>query len=492
MPPKDTSPASDLYLGIDMGGHASRAIVFDANGEIVAKALTEIATHHPAPDRVEHDPQEMLDAVNRSLAAIAEQLGDRCEDVLCAGLATQRSTIVCWDRTNGEALSPVISWQDRRMTDWMEQLSASEDDIQAQTGLRLSPHYGASKLRWCMDHLPAVQEALQAGRLCWGPLASFLLFQLLEEQALLVDPANASRTLLWDLRTRDWASELMDLFGLPAAPLPRCVPSRYAYGHLRLGACRIPVELTTGDQSAALFAYGTPEPDTLYVNVGTGAFVQRPIGSRAPDAGRMLCSVVYQEGDDAQYVLEGTVNGAGSALNWVQRQLGVSPEQVQAGLGRWLEQSTNPPLFLNGVSGLGSPYWKPDFTSRFVGEGTAEDQVVAVVESIVFLLQVNVEQLNVNALPDPQNIVISGGLSNEAGLCQRLADLTGLPVYHPSVLEATARGLAYLLAGCPSEWTTGQDGGCFRPNANPALHERYGRWRRALEAELEGDLKPET
>ncbi len=486
MRPSDISPPTPLSLAIDVGGHASRAIVFDFRGEIVAEAFADIARLHPAPDRVEHSPQELVDAITSCLADAARQLGVRCKDVCTAGLATQRSSIVCWDRISGEPLSPVISWEDRRAADWLEQFSDRGESIQAQTGLRLSPHYGASKLRWCLDHLPAVKEALQADRLAWGPLAGFLIFRLLKEQPLLVDPANASRTQLWDLRTRDWAPELLQLFGLPDAPLPRCVPSRFAYGHIRFGDRWVPLELTTGDQSAALFSRGRPQVDALYINVGTGAFIQRSTGLRAPDAGRLLCSVVYQEADNAHYVLEGTVNGAGSAMGWAQEHLHMSAQQIESELAGWLEQCTDPPLFLNGVSGLGSPYWRADFPSRFVGEGTAEAQAVAVLESIVFLVQVNTEQLSGADLPTPQRIIISGGLSNEDGLCQRIADLAKLPVYHPTIREATARGLAYLLARCPEAWAADQAGEWYQPNANPALRSRYQRWQGALETELAG------
>jgi glycerol kinase len=471
-------------LAIDQGGHASRAMVFDGGGKRVAQAFVNIATQHPATDRVEHDPREMVQSVREALAEVADQLGGRCSQLRAAGLATQRSSICCWDRHSGEALSPVISWQDRRADEWLSQFQDQERQVHRLTGLRLSPHYGASKLRWCLDHLPEVAKAHAEGRLAWGPLASFLLHQLLEERPLLTDPANASRTLLWDLRRRDWSPELLALFSVPAAPLPRCVPSRHPFGTLAIGQYEVPLTITTGDQSAALFAYGTPQGGSLYINMGTGAFLQHPCGSTPPDPGRLLASVVYQDVQEPCYVLEGTVNGAGSALEWAQRELQIDaqamPELLEAGLA----QCGDPPLFLNGVSGLGSPYWIADFPSRFIGDGTAQAKLVAVAESILFLLQANIELLQASATTPITRILISGGLASQDSLCQRLADLTALPVSRPDATEATARGLAYLLAGQPTGWGREQDATLFQPGPQPHLSQRYRQWRSAMKIAL--------
>jgi glycerol kinase len=474
----------DLYLTIDQGGHASRALVFDAGGEVVAQAFAKIATQHPAPDRVEHDPQEMVQSIRDALCEIADRLGDRCQQIRAAGLATQRSSICCWDHSSGEALSPIISWQDRRANHWLTQFQDREESVHALTGLRLSPHYGVSKLHWCLEHLPAVTKAQRAGHLTFGPLASFLLFQLLKERPLLADPANASRTLLWNFQTLDWSSELLDLFSIPADPLPQCVPSRSTFGTLPLGEHEIPLTITTGDQSAALFAYGTPQSDSLYINMGTGAFVQRPCGGTPPDPGRLLASVVYQEEQGPLYVMEGTVNGAGSALDWAQHELNIEAQAMPGMLEEGLEQATEPPLFLNGISGLGSPFWVADFSSRFIGEGDTQAKLVAVAESILFLLQTNIEQLQASSSQKLEHILISGGLASQDGLCQRLADLTSLTVQRTDITEATALGLAFLLADQPAIWNKEQRVKSFQPKAHPGLTHRYEQWRLAMKDAL--------
>ncbi|MBU6421576.1 MAG: glycerol kinase [Gammaproteobacteria bacterium] len=471
---------SSLFLALDQGGHASRALVFSTAGKLVAKAEKRIATRYPAANRVEHDPEALLASLRQVCSAVARQLGARANDVRCAGLATQRSTLVCWDRGTGRALSPVISWQDRRAARRLKILTPQAARVHSVTGLVLSPHYGASKLAWCLENLPAVRRARQQHQLAAGPLASFILANLLEEKPLWADPVNASRTLLWDYRSRDWSPELLKLFGIPAAILPVCVPNRHAFGHLPLGRYRIPLTVVTGDQPASLFANGKPQPHSVYVNIGTGAFIQKLHGTRPPQVSGMLGSVLWQDKKRARYVLEGTVNGAASALLWLRQRLKIREPRMLAQMPRWLNMNSDVPLFINGVAGLGSPYWVSDLRSHFIGRGPDAQKFVAVAESIVFLLHGNLQRMR-RAHAPVQHIVVSGGLAQWNGLCQRLADLSGLPVRRPQMHEATARGVAWLLGARSPAATPAET---FKPENNPALAQRYRRWQAALHQEL--------
>ncbi|MBI3576187.1 MAG: hypothetical protein HY083_11145 [Gammaproteobacteria bacterium] len=474
-----TSPIP-LYLCIDQGGHASRALVFDGRGALHASLLREVGVRTPSPDRVEQDPEELVASLQAVIAEAVVSLGSRADRIVSAGIATQRSSIVCWDRRTGVALSPVISWQDRRAHEWFGRFSAHASEVHQRTGLRLSAHYGASKLRWCLDHLPAVTAAQREGRLAMGPLASFLLFRLLEEKPLLADPANAARTLLWNIRTMDWDPWLLEQFGVPQEPLPRCVPTHHPFGTLPVNERRIPLTVATGDQSAALFSLGAPQPEAAYINMGTGAFIQRAF-DQTPEAEGLLTGMVYRDTDRTVLVLEGTVNGAGAALQWAEREWGL--ENLEAHLPGWLARAGDIPLFLNGVGGLGAPYWSAEFHSRLIGDGEPWQKAVAVVESIVFLLQTNLELMQ-KLPPAPARLVVSGGLAHYDGLCQRLSDLSGLALYRPAEHEATARGTAYLLAGFPGDWPEEKPGTPFEPKQNTGIRQRYQRWRVEMQRAL--------
>ena len=469
-----------LYLAVDQGSHASRALVFNEQGHIQAHAREEITTLRPHFGWIEHDPEEILAAVRNSVREIERQLGKGAGWIECAGIATQRSSVVCWDRDAGRPLSNVISWQDRRAAEWLRGFEHASETVHAITGLVLSPHYGVSKLRWCLDELGAVRDCFDRGRLTFGPLSSFLLQRLLGETVPVADPANASRTLIWDYRQRDWSNDLLDLFGLPLNALPKSVASRYAYGALRIGVHDVPLELATGDQSAALFGFGEPAPVSVHVNLGTGAFLQQVVGPEPITVPGLLSSVVFQDQAQSLYVLEGTVNGAGSAILKITDELGMDREYMKANSAKWLDEVTDPPLFLNGVGGLGAPYWIADFPTRFVGDGDDREKIAAVIESIVFLLAVNLETFALHD-PTPERLIVTGGLAVVDPLCQRLADLTGLPVMRPQEQEATAQGLAYLLAKQPPRWLPAGTQDSFNAQGSGPIQERYRRWRDAMQ-----------
>ena len=466
-----------LFLAIDQGGHASRAVVYNFEGDVVAISSVDLPAQHPQPHFVEHDAQDLLNSIWQSIEMVIEQLGERAKYIEAAGLATQRSNIVCWDKNTGEPLSPVISWQDTRAHHWLTELGLDNEDIHKTTGLFPSAHYGASKLRWCLDNLDPVKKALSEGRLCCGPMSSFIVFHLIANHPNLTDPVSASRTLLWHLHRKDWDQYLLDSFGIPREILPECVPTRYDYGDIQIGGHRIPLTIVTGDQSAAMYAYGPLQYSTAYVNIGTGAFVSRPSGYALTYARRLLTSVIYSNEQESHYVLEGTVNGAGSAIEWLQSEQPVDDLWQQ--LPGWMDEIINPPLFLNGVSGLAAPYWLPEFETELDESAEPAANYVAVIESIVFLIHVNVQEM-MKFASAPEQLQITGGLAKLDGLCQRLADLTRLPIYRPVECEATARGTAYLVADDPTHWPENEHGVWFKPKQNVVLDNRFLLWEQAM------------
>ena len=466
------------YLIVDQGGHASRAVVMDALGRAVARSEHPVDTSRSSDGHVEHDPCELVRTVEQCMEEAVLKAGDRSNSILAAGIATQRSSVVCWDRQTGKALSPVISWQDTRAREALDGLAIPVKWIHERTGLFPSAHYGASKLQWCLRNIPGVREAMGGGKLWLGPMSSYLVWKLTGEKRPAADPVSASRTLLWSIRRRNWDRELLELFEVPEEALPVCVPTVYDYGEIKIGKASLPLKLVTGDQPAALFAHGGLMKDTVYVNMGTGAFVSRPTGEKLLFSPGLLTSMVHEQDGVIQNVLEGTVNGAGSALSWAEGSLGVSNLEKQ--LPGWLAEVKDPPLFMNGISGLGAPYWDPGFKSEFIGGGGVEEKVVAVTESIAFLIHTNILQMDL-LLSRPRCIQVSGGLSNLDGLCQLIADLNKRPVFRPGETEATVRGTCYLLAGQPERWPETGSGTWFEPADGTGIAARYGRWAAEME-----------
>ncbi|MEM7280267.1 MAG: FGGY family carbohydrate kinase [Pseudomonadota bacterium] len=470
-----------LHLSLEQTGTCCRASVFDNRGQLRALAEQSVHTFRGREQRVEHDPLELVQALIGVTHEACKQVGKQAS-IRNAGLATQRSSIVCWDRVTGEPLSNVISWQDRRATEQVAKLGKYQNLIRSKTGLVLSPHYGMGKLNWCLNNLSAVSDSLARGRLAFGPLASYLVSQLVKEKPLVVDPVNASRTLLLDLATLDWSEPLLDLFKIPEKALPKIVPTGHDYGILASTNQPIPLSVVTGEQSASMFSLGSPEPDIIYINLDSGAFI-RQLSPRNPQIVEgLLTSILAKKQSDILYAIEGTVNGAGSALSIVADELDVDGNLLGENLGQWMTDCKQPPLFLNGVAGLGSPYWRPEFKSEMVGHGDKYAQLVAVAESIVFLIHRNIQTMS-RRLEMPRKLVVTGD-SAYPGICQKLANLSKIRVEKPKMQHGAARGLAFLCSESENWLPLGPATG-YPVEEDVELCQRYSLWRQLVRAKLD-------
>jgi glycerol kinase len=462
----------DLILAIDQGTHSTRAVIFDAQGRQRVMAQQAVDLQVLDSNRVEQSPQQILSSMQQVVAEVLRQPGIDGNRVRHAGLATQRSSVLAWTRDRGAALSPVLSWQDRRAATALLSLQQHGEAIRRATGLRLSPHYGASKLQWLQASLPAVAAAQAQQNLVLGPLASYLLQHLLAGAPVVVDDANASRTLLWNLGTRDWDDSLLQLFGIPRRVLPECHPVLHDYGITASGG--IPLRAVNGDQTAALYAQGMPAEKTITVNIGTGAFVLLPTGSPGKCPVGLLAGLSRSNLRGCDYYAEGTVNGAAAALEWAAQRYRLHDWPAQ--LPDWLAQVEAPPVFLNSVGGLGAPWWRSGPEPRFLAVPESPAAAMAgVAESILFLVQANIDLLR-DMEPGVKAIRISGGLARLDGLCQKLADLGGLIVQRQEQTEATARGIAWLAAGGPAGWSSDGEEQTFTPENDEKLLGRYQRF----------------
>ena len=456
-------------LTIDQGTHSTRAIVFDEIGRVVCTARQPVSLNRINRREVEQSPHEIWQSMQTVITSVLNDPAVDIKQITAAGMATQRSSVLAWDRVTGMPLSPVLSWQDRRVADQLITLASHDPAIRKKTGLHLSPHYGAGKMQWLLAHDESTKQALVEDTLAMGPLAAFLLHHLSEHSDNQVDDANASRTLLWNLQQRNWDASLLELFAIPSRILPTCIPICADYGLTRQG--NIPITAVNGDQTAALYAQGKPSENTILVNIGTGAFVLLPIDDTDARPAGLLAGISHSDGKTASYYIEGTVNGAAAALKWAVNQFAVHDMESQ--LPRWLEDIKTPTLFINTVGGLGAPWWQAGPEPYFLDAGvTAPEAMVAVIESIVFLLQANIE-LMTRHNPAVNKIRITGGLANLDGLCQKLANLSGLSIERPVQVEATARGIAWQAAGCPDVWPATGTSKLFTPDKDGPLSERY-------------------
>ncbi len=476
-------------LALDQGSHASRACLFDASGQLLASAQVPVATVRRGAAEVEQDADELVQSLRSAAAQAVAAARAQPLEIVAAGLAVQRSTIVCCSRAGGRALAPALSWQDHRNAAWLQTLAPHAARIRELTGLPLSAHYGASKLRWCLDHLPLVARAAAAGELLAAPLASYLAMHLhggpaCDARAARVDAANAGRTLLFDSARLDWSDELLGLFALERAYLPQHAPTRGEWGTLSLAGHEVKLCAVTGDQSAVPYAEGAADPATVYVNLGTGAFIQRPLRARPSAPAPLLGSVLSRDAAGAIYSLEGTVNGAGAAVSWFCERERCDEQPLWAAL-ETLDARRALPLFLNGVGGLGSPWWRPTLESRFIGEagdaagagegaGDVLARFAAVVESIAFMIATNATLLEQQG-GRPQRVLLAGGMSRSHWLCRRLAALLALPV-QVIAAEASARGVARLAAPALTAHWPGALARIWQPETDGALQARYRRF----------------
>jgi len=430
----------NLTLIIDQGSHASRIALFSESGEMKYLKSTSISTDNPEASFYEQNATEIIKSIETLLNGIPDELA---QDIKNAGLCTQRSTIVAWNRNNGHPLSPAISWRDTRAQNLTNKLAPHALEIRKITGLPLSAHYSAGKIDWLLQNNNTVKQASNKNELCISPLASFLLFHLLKNNTCVIDHSNAQRCQLFDIQKLNWSDDLLQLFKIKKGILPTCAPVIHPYGELKKS--NIPLTAVCGDQNGVLFAYPPLQKNSALINIGTGAFILSNTKERGSDKSKLLHTLVSSHNNNALFVTEGTVNGAGAALSWAQKN---DPcEDIYTQLPIWLKQIESPPVFINNISSLGSPWWchagKPNFLQRGTTGSTSFNQgerYVAIIESIVFLIFKNIQQL---ATP-PDTLFVSGGLSQLDALCQKLADLSTARVLRFTDGEATARGCAWL------------------------------------------------
>jgi glycerol kinase len=449
------SLAEEPYiLAIDQGTTSTRAILFDAAARPVASHAIELRQIYPANGWVEHDPDEIWQAA-LACCRVATK-GVPAGAIAAIGITNQRETTVIWDRRTGKPLHNAIVWQDRRTADRCRALKAKklEPKIAAKTGLLLDPYFSATKMTWLLDRIPGSRRRAAAGEIALGTIDSWLIYQLTGRKLHATDVTNASRTMLLNLKTLDWDAELLKLFDVPRAALPEVRGSAGDFGCAEeslLGA-PIPILGVAGDQQAAAFGQACFRPGDVKSTYGTGCFALVNTGPKVPASkNRLLATSLYRLGKKPVYAIEGSIFVAGAVVQWLRDALGVirSADEIEA-LARTAKDADGL-YFVPAFTGLGAPYWDPDARGAIVGltrDMGAAEIARAALDAVCFqtrdLLEAMAKDMQRSGLKSPKTLKVDGGMVKNDWFCQRLADLTGLPVDRPRVTETTALGAAYL------------------------------------------------
>ena len=494
-------------LALDQGTTSSRAIIFDETGRPVASAQREFRQHYPQPGWVEHDADEIWRSQREVAREALRASGLKAEDLVACGIANQRETVVVWDRQTGQAIHPAIVWQDRRTAAACAELRevGAESLVKERTGLILDPYFSGTKVAWILDQVPGARRRAELGELAFGTVDTWLIWNLSQSRTHVTDSTNASRTLLFNIHMGDWDPELLQLLRVPRAILPDVYPSSHAFGMVAPAILGAPIPITgvAGDQQAALFGQGCHRPGMAKNTYGTGCFMLMHTGDKVvQSANGLLGTGAAQVGRatdardaDRAYALEGSVFIAGAVVQWLRDELKFFDSAAD------IERLAADVMDNGGVyvvpafAGLGAPHWDPQARGAIVGltRGSSRAHIArAALESIAYQSADVLEAMQRDAGAALAELRVDGGAAANDLLMQFQADILGVPVVRPKVLETTALGAAYLAGLHTGVWSSLEEIAAqwqmdrrFEPRmAREEAAELLARWREAVRRSL--------
>jgi len=478
-------------LAIDQGTTGTTTLVVDRDGTIRGRGYARITQYYPRPGWVEHDPLEIWERTVDAVSQAKQQAGIEDADIAAIGITNQRETTILVDRRTGEPVAQAIVWQCRRTADKCDELRADgmSEMIQAKTGLLIDAYFSATKIQWILEHLPGVRERAERGEIIFCNVDGWLLWKLTNGRVHSTDFSNASRTMLFNINSLDWDDDLLRVFNIPRSMLPTVYPSINVFGYTDSG---IPIAGIAGDQQAALFGQACYHPGMTKVTYGTGAFVLMNVGKKPVVAKHGLLTTLSCSLDKkAEYALEGSVFIAGAVIQWLQ-ELGLIKEPAESERLAWETKDTGGVYLVPAFVGLGAPHWDMYARGMLIGltRGTGRAQIArAALESIAYQVADVLEAMVSSSGVRLAEIRIDGGAATNNFLAQFQADIAGVEVSRPTMLETTALGAAYLAGLGIGFWKSGQEiealcqaGQQFKPSMESAERQilRYG-WTRALE-----------
>ncbi|MBQ9476446.1 MAG: glycerol kinase GlpK [Bacteroidales bacterium] len=451
---------SKYILALDQGTSSSRAIVFDHEGHICSTAQMEFTQHFPQPGWVEHDPMEIWSSEAAVIAEAISRIGIGGKEIAAIGITNQRETTIVWDAETGQPVYNAIVWQDRRTSGFCDQLKSQglTDWIREKTGLIIDAYFSGTKIRWILDHVPGARERANAGKLRFGTVDSWLVWQLTRGAVHVTDVSNASRTMLFNINTLEWDAELLKLLDIPVSMMPSVRASSEVYGTTKttIFAHEVPIAGIAGDQQAALFGQMCTTPGSVKNTYGTGCFLlmntgERPITSR----NNLLTTVAWKIGDTVNYALEGSIFVGGSVVQWLRDGLGIIRSSAEIEALAATVPDNGGVYFVPALTGMGAPYWDQYARGVICGitrGATAAHIARAGLEGIAFQTMDIVGAMERDANLTLSELKVDGGASRNNLLMQFQADVLGASVIRPEVTETTAMGACYLAGLAVGYW----------------------------------------
>jgi glycerol kinase len=489
----------DHLLVIDQGTTSTRAVVYDTRLQVVGQGQAEVLPTYPRSGWVEHDPEALVRSVGPQVTRALDESGIRADRLAAIGLTNQRETTIVWERATGKAIAPALVWQDRRTAPDCDRLKDRQAWVSERTGLVIDPYFSATKIAWILDNVPEARRRAEAGELAAGTVDSFLVWHLTGGQRFVTDATNASRTLLMDLKTLQWADDLCDLFGVPPGILAEIRPSSGEFGRtssLHLLPDGLPILGIAGDQQASLIGQGCVEAGQAKCTYGTGAFLLAHTGGRiVPSRNGLITTLAATlEGQPPQYALEGSVFVAGAAVQWFRdglKAIGASYEINPLSLE---SDPAMDVIFVPALTGLGAPYWRPEARGTIFGLTRATsvaDLARATLEGVACQVADLILAMDQDLGGPLSEVRADGGMARSDPFLRFQADLLGLPIRRSPQTESTALGAALLAGLGAGLWPDVQaavrqieSGGlAFTPGRDDDWRRQVReRWRRAVES----------
>ena len=443
-----------VLIAIDQGTTSTRTVAFDKNLNIIQSKQKEYQLIYPNDGWVEINPDELLCSIFETVDPVL----NFCSDILSIGITNQRETTLVWDAKSGQPLYNAIVWQDRRTAQHCMQLKKDghEDNIKNKTGLLLDPYFSATKISWILDNVNGARQKAEKGELRFGTVDTFMLWQFSNGNTFKTDVTNASRTSLYNIHSKDWDPELLEIFNIPVSMLPEVQPSDGNFGTFKRNNRIIDITGVIGDQQSALVGQRCFQPGQMKATFGTGCFLMVNTGDESLQSkSGLLNTLGYGLSGRTSYALEGSIFSAGTIIQWLRDNMEFFLDSAESKNFLSKTGESNGVLFIPGFTGIGAPHWNSEIRAAFYGitrDSSKIDMVTAAFKALIYQVMDIKEALKIDGI-EIKNLSIDGGMATNTSFCQLLADFLGQEVQVPSDLESTALGAA-ITAGLGSSFFT--------------------------------------